>query len=60
MIGYSSVLLSINCEKLDTLDEAALLWNDPVLDIDWGLDGEPLLSAKDVKGKTFEECEKYE
>ena len=40
--------------------DRTLLWNDPVLDIDWGLDGEPLLSAKDVKGKTFEECDKYE
>ena len=40
--------------------DMTLLWNDPVLNINWGLNGEPLLSAKDVKGKTFEECEKYE
>ncbi len=27
--------------------ERSLHWNDPALDIDWPLDGEPLLSAKD-------------
>ena len=40
--------------------DRTLLWNDSTLNIDWCLDGEPLLSAKDVKGKTFEECDKYE
>jgi dTDP-4-dehydrorhamnose 3,5-epimerase-like enzyme len=29
------------------------------LGIEWGIDGEPILSQKDLKGKTFEECEKY-
>ena len=40
--------------------DRTLLWNDSTLNIDWCLDGEPLLSAKDIKGKTFEECDKYE
>ena len=35
-----------------------LLWND--LDISWPITSLPILSEKDVQGKTFEECEKYE
>jgi len=39
--------------------DRTLLWNDTNLGIEWGIDGEPILSQKDLKGKTFEECEKY-
>jgi len=39
--------------------DRTLLWNDTNLGIEWGVDGEPILSQKDLKGKTFEECEKY-
>ena len=39
--------------------DRTLLWNDTNLRIEWGIDGEPILSQKDLKGKTFEECEKY-
>lgn len=39
--------------------DRTLLWNDPDLGIDWGIDS-PFLSAKDKYGKTFKECEKYE
>ena len=38
--------------------QQTLLWNE--LDIIWPLLNPPLLSDKDVKGKTFEECDKYE
>ena len=38
--------------------QQTLLWNE--LDIIWPLLNSPLLSDKDVKGKTFEECDKYE
>lgn len=31
----------------DVQDEQGILWNDPELAIDWQLQGEPLLSAKD-------------
>jgi len=30
--------------------ERAIMWNDPAIGIEWPLDGEPLLSAKDRKG----------
>ncbi|MGX9785863.1 dTDP-4-dehydrorhamnose 3,5-epimerase [Janthinobacterium lividum] len=30
--------------------ERSILWNDPAIGIDWPLDGEPLLSAKDKAG----------
>lgn len=34
--------------------EGALLWNDPQLNINWGIDN-PLVSAKDQEAKTFEQ-----
>ena len=34
-------------------DERGLMWNDPALGIDWHLDGEPVLSAKDQKYPDF-------
>jgi dTDP-4-dehydrorhamnose 3,5-epimerase len=41
-------------------DEQCLLWNDPVLGIDWPLDGaEPLLSAKDQWGQPFDRAVKF-
>jgi dTDP-4-dehydrorhamnose 3,5-epimerase len=33
--------------------ERCILWNDPVLDIRWPLDGQPILSAKDAAGLPF-------
>ena len=38
--------------------DRTLLWND--LDINWNIVEKPILSEKDKKGKTFEECDKYE
>jgi len=38
--------------------QQTLLWNE--LDILWPIMDPPLLSDKDAKGKTFEECDKYE
>jgi dTDP-4-dehydrorhamnose 3,5-epimerase len=40
--------------------DRTLLWNDSELNIDWGFEGNPVLSLKDSQGKTFEECDKYE
>ena len=36
------------------------MWDDPDLGITWPTLHPPLLSEKDAKGKTFEECEKYD
>lgn len=35
--------------------EAAIMWNDPDLGIDWPVEGEPTLSAKDAIAMTFKE-----
>lgn len=39
--------------------ERVVLWNDPDLAIDWPLDGEPQLSAKDRQGKCLAEAEVF-
>jgi dTDP-4-dehydrorhamnose 3,5-epimerase len=39
--------------------ERCLAWNDPALNIDWPLDGEPLLSAKDRAGLPLAACEVF-
>lgn len=39
--------------------ERTVLWSDPALDIDWELDGEPVISAKDQRGLPFEQAEKF-
>ena len=36
--------------------EASLLWNDKTIAVEWPLDGEPLLSAKDVEGLEFSQA----
>jgi dTDP-4-dehydrorhamnose 3,5-epimerase len=40
--------------------ERTLLWNDPHLAIDWQLDGEPVISAKDRAGRSLQQSEVYE
>ncbi|KUY88136.1 dTDP-4-dehydrorhamnose 3,5-epimerase [Burkholderia territorii] len=39
--------------------ERSLLWNDPEIGIEWPLDGEPVLAAKDAAGKRLAEAECY-
>lgn len=39
--------------------ERCILWNDPDLNIDWPLTGEPVLSGKDRKGVPFREADVY-
>lgn len=38
--------------------DRTLLWNS--LDIDWNASEDPILSQKDIEGKSFSECEKYD
>lgn len=40
--------------------ERTLAWNDPQLKIDWELDGEPIISAKDRKGLPLGQSEVFE
>ncbi|WP_013627940.1 dTDP-4-dehydrorhamnose 3,5-epimerase [Rubinisphaera brasiliensis] len=40
--------------------ERTLQWNDPEIGIDWPVEEEPILSAKDQAGVSFADCEKYE
>jgi dTDP-4-dehydrorhamnose 3,5-epimerase len=40
--------------------ERTLAWNDPDLKIDWEMDGEPIVSAKDQRGGAFREAETFE
>jgi dTDP-4-dehydrorhamnose 3,5-epimerase len=40
--------------------ERTVAWNDPLLKIDWQLEGEPIVSAKDRSGASFGESEKFD
>jgi dTDP-4-dehydrorhamnose 3,5-epimerase len=39
--------------------ERCIAWNDPELAIDWPIDGQPLLSAKDAQGSAFRDAEVF-
>lgn len=39
--------------------EHSLIWNDETVGIQWPLDGEPNLSAKDLEGKAFSQAVKF-
>ncbi|MGF6781084.1 dTDP-4-dehydrorhamnose 3,5-epimerase [Paraburkholderia sp. GAS334] len=39
--------------------ERCLIWNDPEVGIEWPIDGEPTLAAKDAAGKRMSEAESY-
>ncbi len=39
--------------------ERSILWNDPAIGIEWPLDGEPTLSAKDQAGSLLADAETY-
>ena len=40
--------------------ERTLLWNDQTLAINWNNDTNPIMSDKDILGKSFADCEKYD
>ena len=40
--------------------ERTLAWNDSHLKINWELDGEPIVSAKDQRGVAFRDAESYD
>jgi dTDP-4-dehydrorhamnose 3,5-epimerase len=41
-------------------DERTIVWNDSDLNIDWRLDGTPILSPKDQQGVRFSEADVFE
>ncbi len=64
--GHGFVVLSEVAEFLyKTTDyyapehERCILWNDPTLAVRWPLEGEPLLSGKDMTGAAFEQAELF-
>ena len=40
--------------------ERTLAWNDPDVNVDWRLEGAPIISAKDALGLAFREAETFE
>lgn len=65
--GHGFVVLSETAQFLyKTTDywypahERSLLWNDPALGIDWPIDFEPQLAAKDAAGKSLGEADVFE
>jgi dTDP-4-dehydrorhamnose 3,5-epimerase len=40
--------------------ERTLIWNDPDLKIDWELDGDPIVSAKDQRGVVLRDAETFD
>ena len=40
--------------------ERTIAWNDPSLKIDWELDGDPIVSAKDQRGAALRDAETFE
>ncbi|CAG9234233.1 dTDP-4-dehydrorhamnose 3,5-epimerase [Paraburkholderia tropica] len=40
--------------------ERSIVWNDPAIGIEWPIDFEPLLAAKDAAGKQLADAEVYE
>ena len=39
--------------------ERSLLWNDPTIGINWPIDAEPLLAAKDAAGKCLQDAQVF-
>ncbi|HKY01307.1 MAG TPA: dTDP-4-dehydrorhamnose 3,5-epimerase, partial [Burkholderiales bacterium] len=39
--------------------ERCIAWNDPALGIDWPIDTQPILAAKDAQGRSLRDAEVY-
>jgi len=60
VISQSADVLYKATEAYTPEHERTVLWNDPALNIDWHLDGEAVISAKDRLGVPFDQAEKFE
>ena len=66
--GYAHGFLSLSDEMIfsymvdnayDPSSEQTLIWNDPYLNIDWGIE-QPIVSSKDSNGLTFDQATKFD
>jgi dTDP-4-dehydrorhamnose 3,5-epimerase len=40
--------------------ERTLSWRDPHVNVDWQLEGEPVVSSKDQQGRAFRDCDFFD
>jgi len=59
VVSESADLLYKTTEYYDPSSERCLKWDDPTLDIPWPIKTLPLLSEKDSKGQTFQQCDYF-
>ena len=60
MLSESAEFLYRTTDYYAPEHERCIAWNDSDLAINWPLEGEPVLSAKDARGAAFREAEVYE
>ena len=57
VVSESAEIIYKTTEEYALQYERCIIWNDPKLNIDWGLKGEPILSNKDKKGESINNAE---
>ena len=57
VVSESAEIVYKTTEEYALQYERCIIWNDPKLNIDWGLKGEPILSNKDKKGELINNVE---
>ena len=57
VVSESAEIIYKTTEEYALQYERCIIWNDPKLNIDWGLKGEPILSNKDKKGELINNAE---
>lgn len=60
VLSQSAHVLYKSSDFHDPESERVIIWNDPDLAIDWDLQGQPILSAKDAAGSSFRKAEVFE
>jgi len=60
VISNSAHVLYKTTDYYSPEHERTLAWNDPNLKIDWQLEGQPTVSAKDQRGAAFRDAETFE
>ena len=57
VVSESAEIIYKTTEEYALQYERCIIWNDPKLNIDWGLKGEPILSNKDKKSELINNAE---